>query len=428
MSTQAQWKWCTKCQGLFYGPNPPDGVCPAGGAHNATGGVDYAIGLGNTQTSTLQPGFLWCQNCQAMFYGPLQSTSACAASPSHGPHVSTGSGQYEMTVNAPPVQGQGQSQWSWCRNCQGLFFGPNAASSVCPSGGTKQPHNGTGSGNYTLAYTPDNWTQDSLIPTAQNAAGTSGPPALATLGNELYCIREGRGGQGWMWCMTNNGTGWSQDALLPGSENAYGTSGRPGTCVYGNTLYLMHQGRGSGYNGLWIATATLTSSGVQWGADVQLPDSAVSTSRPTTVYTGVYDWPSVNVVPNFLNGETRLVCTFRPGSSTSRSVQHAYGAVIYTSHALTGPFDSGWTDAAVVPGSDFQQSEWTPSATVFGTQFIVFLPIPGGDGPDPLLYELVYDLQTAQWYSGWVVVGSTNYAFANSVPATCVHDGTLSAI
>lgn len=40
---QAGWRWCHKCQGLFYGPHDGASVCPAGGRHAA--GVSYDYGL-----------------------------------------------------------------------------------------------------------------------------------------------------------------------------------------------------------------------------------------------------------------------------------------------------------------------------------------------------------------------------------------------
>jgi hypothetical protein len=35
---QENWRWCHKCQGLFFGDNAASSKCPAGGAHEATGG------------------------------------------------------------------------------------------------------------------------------------------------------------------------------------------------------------------------------------------------------------------------------------------------------------------------------------------------------------------------------------------------------
>jgi hypothetical protein len=91
--SQSNWRWCHKCQGLFFGGNPGP-VCPKGGAHDKTG-----------------------------------------------------SGNYSLLHNAPIVPGQ-QSNWRWCNKCQGLFFGGNP-NPVCPAGGQ---HSKVGSGNYSLIH------------------------------------------------------------------------------------------------------------------------------------------------------------------------------------------------------------------------------------------------------------------------------------
>ncbi|MFP2907580.1 hypothetical protein ACLESD_21530, partial [Pyxidicoccus sp. 3LFB2] len=87
----SNWRWCNKCQGLFFAGNGSS-VCPTGGAHNGSTSGDY--------------------------------------------HLLHGAG------GAPDLQ----SNWRWCNKCQGLFFGGNG-SSVCPSGGA---HSGVTSGDYSL--------------------------------------------------------------------------------------------------------------------------------------------------------------------------------------------------------------------------------------------------------------------------------------
>ncbi|MBM3946462.1 MAG: hypothetical protein FJ315_03555 [SAR202 cluster bacterium] len=39
---QGDWRWCNKCQGLFFAGNPSQGVCKAGGTHSRSGSADYA--------------------------------------------------------------------------------------------------------------------------------------------------------------------------------------------------------------------------------------------------------------------------------------------------------------------------------------------------------------------------------------------------
>ena len=42
VNRQSNWRWCSKCQGLHFGGNPP-GPCPAGGKHIKTGSGNYTL-------------------------------------------------------------------------------------------------------------------------------------------------------------------------------------------------------------------------------------------------------------------------------------------------------------------------------------------------------------------------------------------------
>jgi hypothetical protein len=52
-----------------------------------------------------------------------------------------------------------------------------------------------------------------------------------TYNDRLYCIREGQGDEGWLWCAKYDGTSWT-DRLIPSAEDAYDTSGRPGLALF----------------------------------------------------------------------------------------------------------------------------------------------------------------------------------------------------
>lgn len=41
--TQSGWRWCNKCQGLFYGPGIAKSHCPAGGQHDLKGSGNYSL-------------------------------------------------------------------------------------------------------------------------------------------------------------------------------------------------------------------------------------------------------------------------------------------------------------------------------------------------------------------------------------------------
>jgi outer membrane protein OmpA-like peptidoglycan-associated protein len=42
-SGQSGWRWCSRCQGLFFAGGGSLGVCPTGGAHSLQGSGDYAL-------------------------------------------------------------------------------------------------------------------------------------------------------------------------------------------------------------------------------------------------------------------------------------------------------------------------------------------------------------------------------------------------
>ena len=135
---QSNWRWCHKCQGLFFAGNPGS-RCPTGGAHDATGSGNYNL-VQNTPSAHGQSSWRWCHKCQGMFYGGNPG-SVC---PAGGAHASAGSGNYCLVQNIPPSPLQ--SHWRWCPKCQGMFYGGNPGS-VCPAGGA---HHSNGSGNYSL--------------------------------------------------------------------------------------------------------------------------------------------------------------------------------------------------------------------------------------------------------------------------------------
>ncbi len=135
---QDNWRWCSKCQGLFFAGNPGS-KCPAGGSHTKTGSGNYDI-VHNWASAPGQDDWRWCKKCQGLFFAGNPGSNC----PAGGSHDKTGSGNYKLIFNA--WGSSGQYNWRWCHKCQGLFFAGNPGSK-CPAGGS---HSKTGSGNYSL--------------------------------------------------------------------------------------------------------------------------------------------------------------------------------------------------------------------------------------------------------------------------------------
>lgn len=137
--TQRNWRWCNKCQGLWFAGNPTSGACPAGGAHVKTGSGNYSL----VHQATIAPGqsnWRWCSKCQGLWFAGNATSGAC---PAGGAHVQTGSGNYTLAHQS----GAGQADWRWCSKCQGLWFAGNPTTGPCPAGGA---HTKVGSGDYRL--------------------------------------------------------------------------------------------------------------------------------------------------------------------------------------------------------------------------------------------------------------------------------------
>ena len=177
--TQDNWRWCHKCQGLYFAGNPGS-HCPAGGTHDQTGSGNYHL----VQNAALYPGQLnwrWCHNCQGLYFAGNPG-SHC---PAGGAHDQTGSGNYAL-INQNPLA-PGQHGWRWCHKCQGLYFAGNPGSH-CPAGGA---HDQTGSGDYALLTTasglpaafPDDWVAvDKTVGNCTNAhLSAAGLPATGSV-------------------------------------------------------------------------------------------------------------------------------------------------------------------------------------------------------------------------------------------------------
>lgn len=137
---QDNWRWCSKCQGLHYGGHATHGVCPAGGAHNTTGG-NYRL-VNNCPGAPGEHAWRWCQRCEGLFFSGGGSLGVC---PAGGAHVNAG-GNYALAADAPLALGQ--DGWRRCHKCETLFFGPGNVGGPCPGGGA---HDGAQSRKYTLA-------------------------------------------------------------------------------------------------------------------------------------------------------------------------------------------------------------------------------------------------------------------------------------
>jgi len=137
-------RWCGKCEGSFYGvATAGKGVCPADHhPHSDAGSGKYSQLIGEDIPKLQQGGWRWCSKCEGMFYG--RASAGKGVCPAGGAHTDAGSGHYAIALGEDSPGRQGG--WRWCSKCEGLFYGrATAGMGVCPAGGT---HTDAGSGHY----------------------------------------------------------------------------------------------------------------------------------------------------------------------------------------------------------------------------------------------------------------------------------------
>ncbi|MEU4212305.1 hypothetical protein AB0F13_20290 [Streptomyces sp. NPDC026206] len=132
---QRNWRFCTKCYGMFYYGYPQNGVCPAGGSHSQAG-YDFDIPHDVGESPNAQGNWRFCDKCYGMFFFGYPSGGWC---PTGGSHSAAG---YNFVLPHEVVETpNAQAYWRFCTKCFGLFFWGYPAKGRCPAG---SEHNAAG--------------------------------------------------------------------------------------------------------------------------------------------------------------------------------------------------------------------------------------------------------------------------------------------
>ncbi|MFI6100763.1 hypothetical protein ACIA8G_34875 [Lentzea sp. NPDC051213] len=126
---QGNWRFCTKCYGLFFYGYPTDGVCPAGGAHGMAG-YNFILPHDVSETSTAQGNWRFCTKCFGMFFRGYPSDGRCPAGAGHD-----AAGYNFVLPHDVPATPTAQGNWRFCTKCFGMFFYGYPTNGVCAAGG-----------------------------------------------------------------------------------------------------------------------------------------------------------------------------------------------------------------------------------------------------------------------------------------------------
>ncbi|MEW2526461.1 hypothetical protein [Streptomyces sp. NPDC047071] len=129
-ASQADWRFCVKCYGLFFRGYPSDGVCPTGGGHDSAG-FNFNLPHDIPETATAQRNWRFCDKCYGQFFYGYPTNGRC---PTGGGHRKA-TGDYDFVLpHDIPENGKSQRNWRFCDKCYGLFFYGYPTDGVCPAG------------------------------------------------------------------------------------------------------------------------------------------------------------------------------------------------------------------------------------------------------------------------------------------------------
>jgi hypothetical protein len=154
---QADWRFCERCQAMFYDGYPNKGRCPARSSvfpgavfptgHDPRGhlAAGYNFLLPHDTTGPGQAQWRFCQKCQAMFFDGYPDKGRCTTD--GGGHLAAG---YDFVL-PHDVAGPGQRDWRYCQNCHVMFYDGYPSKGVCAAAHTHVLL-GTGEGHVAAGY------------------------------------------------------------------------------------------------------------------------------------------------------------------------------------------------------------------------------------------------------------------------------------
>lgn len=126
VQAQSGWRFCRKCQTLFFDGYATKGTCAAGGAHSAEG---HTFVLRYDTSAPGQLDWRFCNKCSSLFFDGSTVKGQC---PAGGAHSAQGF-NFVLDHDRSVV---GQADWRYCRKCQSMFFDGYPDKGVCAAGGT----------------------------------------------------------------------------------------------------------------------------------------------------------------------------------------------------------------------------------------------------------------------------------------------------
>src|ERR1043165_3488261 len=179
MNAQHSWQICFKCNSIFFAGGVTQGICTAGGAHDAhvfnRPPVSYTLEISDHAAKTRlkksaagtvksESGWRRCSKCECLFHAEGGSKGMCPAD-GRG-HEADHTTEYQLTLKSLSSHKHADVRMRKCRKCLTMFWDSNWMPGVktpehagaCPAkpeqdfpSGLIKTHNGSGSDVYAIS-------------------------------------------------------------------------------------------------------------------------------------------------------------------------------------------------------------------------------------------------------------------------------------
>jgi hypothetical protein len=114
--SQTNWRFCAKCAGLFYDGYIDKGLCPKDGKGHDAARLIFSLGHGFVETFDRQPKWQFCGQCSCLFYNGFEDKGVC---PKDGKGHRAEGLVFGLRHN-PGVDSNAEGNWRFCTQCFGM--------------------------------------------------------------------------------------------------------------------------------------------------------------------------------------------------------------------------------------------------------------------------------------------------------------------
>jgi hypothetical protein len=126
--SQADWRFCNKCNVMYFDSSPDKGHCASGGGHQAAGLV-FVLPHSGSETGNAQRSWRFCGKCHGMFFDGSTQKGACPAGDGH-----QAIGLNFVLPHDVAETPKSQRNWRFCSKCNSLFFDGSVNKGKCAKG------------------------------------------------------------------------------------------------------------------------------------------------------------------------------------------------------------------------------------------------------------------------------------------------------